>query len=146
MLNINTNDEYSKIFIEDDYSFDKIRKDVVVDVQSESDVINALNVGVDGELNNKGLSSLLSEGPEIMQINILGLKIDVAILENLLNYDILNPEWEVMFKMKDAKSELNYIGKVYNSNIDGKEKFSYNLILSKIAEVIKNIVELQQVE
>lgn len=144
MLNINTKDEYSKLFIEEEYNFDKIRKSVVVDVQSESDVINALNAGIDGELNNKGLSSLLSEGPEIMQINILGLIIDVAIIENLLNNDILNPEWEVIFKIKDSDSELNHIGKVYNSNIDGKENFSYNLILDRIAEAIKNRVKLQQ--
>ena len=65
-------------------------------------------------------------------------------IENLLNNDILNPEWEVIFKIKDSDSELNHIGKVYNSNIDGKENFSYNLILDRIAEAIKNRVKLQQ--
>lgn len=88
------------------------------------------------------VSNLLKDSPELFRVYILGLDITIACLENLCNMDFLNPEWEIMFKVNKYDPKLNNMGILYNTS-EGKDKFSYKLILDRLEKVIKNKIEIE---
>lgn len=137
MLDIEINNKYDEIFINDNFSFKNIKDNVVTIIHEELVVKKALSLGSNGNIVFDTVNTLLNNGPEILKINILGLDITVALLEDLLDWDLMNPAWEVMFKINKPSTTLNHIGKIYNTKVDGLESFSYDILLERIADLIK---------
>lgn len=137
MLDIEINSKYDEMFIDDNFSFKNIKDNVVTIIHEELVVKKALSLGSKGGVEFDTVNNLLIDGPEIFKIHVLGLEITVALLEDLLDWDLMNPAWEVMFKINKPSDTLNHVGKIYNTKIDGLESFSYDILLERIADLIK---------
>lgn len=140
MINLKKSTKYDEIFIKDNFDFSNIKEYVVTEILKEADVIKALNTNA---YNNPSefadTHRWLNDNPELFKVNILGLDITVAILENLLHWDIFEPQWEAILNIYSHGIGDKIIMVAYDTINHGKENFSYDIILNKIAKTIETL-------
>lgn len=142
-MKVKIHNEYDKVFLEKNDGFKSIRDNVVTEIQKESLIVDILKNKSDDISRDLLLYNALSEVPEIMKVNILGLEIDIALIEDLSHSDLLKGSWDVLFKIDRTSPELGLMGLLYNSVKDGVDSFSYDEILSRLEVVIKKSIELE---
>lgn len=144
MMKVKIYNEDDKTFLESNNGFKDIRKNVVTEIKKESVIVDILKNKSGDVFRDLLLYNLLSDGPEIMKVNILGLEVDIALIEDLSHSDLLKGSWDIMFKIDRKSPELGIIGRLYNSVKDGVDLFSYDEILSRLEVVIKKSIELEK--
>lgn len=142
-MKVKIHNEYDKVFLEKNDGFKSIRDNVVTEIQKESLIVDILKNKSDDISRDLLLYNALSEVPEIMKVNILGLEIDIALIEDLSHSDLLKGSWDVLFKINRTSPEFGLMGMLYNSVKDGVDSFSYDEILSRLEVVIKKSIELE---
>lgn len=110
MMKVKIHNEYDKVFLESDDGFKSIRDNVVTEIQKESLIVDILKNKSDDISRDLLLYNVLSEGPEIMKVNILGLDVDIALIEDLSHSDLLKGSWDVLFKIDRTSPELGLMG------------------------------------
>lgn len=144
MMKVKIYNEDDKTFLESNNGFKDIRKNVVTEIKKESVIVDILKNKSGDVFRDLLLYNLLSDGPEIMKVNILGLEVDIALIEDLSHSDLLKGSWDIMFKIDRKSPELGIIGRLYNSVKDGVDLFSYDEILSRLEVAIKKSIELEK--